>query len=292
MRLRAPTLAILGAALVFAGGAFLNREFLTLAAIGANTPKRTLAEQQALLAPHVRVFAPQAGAPPYPAVLQFHGCAGYRDDFMEQWAKVGNEAGFLVIAIDSAAPRGLDRDASISSVCEGKTLVGQERAGDVAAALDDALRRRDVDPERIVVAGWSHGAWSIMDYLALSAAGRNPPSIAGEAPSIDPAGVILFYPYCGPGSWSRIGKWTTKAEMIAFIAGDDAMVDGPQCRSLLETKARAGAAIDLVYYPQAGHVFDDAGLLGGEYGYLYRPEEAEDAAARYAAFLARIRSIR
>jgi hypothetical protein len=68
------------------GGAWANCERLMLAWLGAKTEKRTLAEQEALILPHIRVFEPQAGEPPFPTVVQFHGCAGYRPDFMAQWA--------------------------------------------------------------------------------------------------------------------------------------------------------------------------------------------------------------
>jgi dienelactone hydrolase len=272
------------------GAAWASREQLMLAWLGAKTEKRTLAEQEALILPHIRVFEPKGGAPPFPAVVQFHGCAGYRPDFMAQWAKVGAEAGFLVVAVDSMSPRGIDREEALSSVCEGKRLIGQERAGDVAAALAAVAARKDVDPSRLVAAGWSHGAWSLMDYLALSAAARTPPSLKGAAPAIDPAGVIAFYPYCGEGTWSRLKNWKTKAKVLAFIAGGDTIVDGAACKARFEAIRRAGTPVDLVWYEDADHVFDDAGLVGGEFAHYYSAAAAEDAARRYRSFLDEIKA--
>ncbi|NWG92249.1 MAG: dienelactone hydrolase family protein [Parvularculaceae bacterium] len=282
--------AVLALVASLAGGAWANRERLMLAFLGAKTEKRTLAEQEALILPHIRVFQPTAGSPPFPAIVQFHGCAGYRPDFMAQWAKVGTEAGFLVIAVDSMSPRGIDREEALSSVCAGKRLIGQERAGDVAAALAAVAARKDVDPARIVAAGWSHGAWSLMDYLALSAASQTPPSLKGEAPAIDPAGVIAFYPYCGEGTWSRLLNWNTKAKVLALIAGADTIVDGAECRARFEAIRQAGTPVDLVWYENADHVFDDAGLVGGEFAHYYGAAAAEDAARRYRSFLEAIRS--
>lgn len=278
-------LAGLGALLLFVSGAWFNREGLMLGYLGARTERRTLAEQEALIAPFTHVFTPAAGEPPYPAVVQFHGCAGYRPDFMEQWAKVANDAGYLVIAVDSNGARGLDRETALSSVCEGKILIGQERAGDIAAALSLAAARSDVDPERIIAAGWSHGAWSLMDYLALAAAGKRPPSLTETPAAVDPAGVVLFYPYCGEGAWSRLHRWATRASILAFVAGKDTIVDGAICKAQFEKMTREGTPVDLVYYENADHVFDDAGLVGGEFAHYYSPADAADAAARYATFL-------
>ncbi len=273
------------ALLLIGVGLWLNREALMLAYLGGKVDKRTLAEQQTLIEPYLHVFAPTSGSPPYPAIVQFHGCAGYRPDFMEMWAKVGVEQGYVVIAVDSSGPRGLDREASLAQVCTGKALIGQERAGDIAAALSLVAAREDVDPEKIVAAGWSHGAWSLMDYMALSAADKNPPSLTGNTRPVDPAGVILFYPYCGDGSWSHINRWKTAASIIAFVGGKDTIVDGALCRSQFQEMARDGTPVDLVYYPDADHIFDDVGLVGGEFEHFYDPETAADATDRYRIFL-------
>lgn len=269
--------------------AFANREYLTLTYLASKTGKRTIAEQQAMLDPFIHVFTPAAGKAPFPTIVQFHGCAGYRPDFMEMWAKVAADAGFLVLAVDSAGPRGLDREKSLAEVCTGKILIGQERAGDVAAALALAAARPDVDPGRLIAAGWSHGAWSLMDYLAFNARGVSPPSISGEGAMVEPAGVALFYPYCGEGAWSRFTRWKTKSPILAFVAGKDTVVDADACKAQFEKLSREGANSELVYYPDADHVFDDAGLVGGEYAHYYSPPDAADATARYRRFIGEIR---
>lgn len=284
MKLRA-LFAGLGALALLAGGAYLNRERLVLAFLGAKLEKRTLAEQQALIEPFIHVFEPTAGDAPFPAVVQFHGCAGYRQDFMAQWAKIATDLGFIVIAVDSNGARGIDREAALSSVCAGKALIGQERAGDIAAALAIVAGRDDVDASRIVGAAWSHGAWSLMDYIALTSGRNSPPSLRGKSQEVDLAGAALFYPYCGEGTWSRIERWKTPAKVIAFIGGKDTIVDGAECKTQIEKIAATGVAVDLVYYPDADHVFDDATLIGGEYEHFYDAPAHADAAARYRAFL-------
>ena len=284
---------ILAPALVlalFACGAASDDERGKLEDLAARTQKRTLAEQESLIRPFTHVFKPKTGKAPFPAVIQFHGCAGYRDDKMKRWAAIANEEGFIVLAVDSNKARGLTYRNSLSSVCSGKALIGQERAGDVAAALEIAHQRRDIDPSKIVISGWSHGAWSIMDYIALASAGKNPASIKGDATTLRPAGATLFYPYCGPGSWSRLLKWDGHGRTIAFVAGKDRVVNGPECKARLEDIAAAGSSVVIAYYPEADHGFDDPGPNGGKKAFLDSRAAAEDVASRYRAFLRELNS--
>lgn len=257
---------------------------------GDDVAKRSLAKQEALIAPYIEVFTPSSGEAPFPAVLQFHGCTGYQPDTAKRWADIATEEGYIVIAVDSNGPRHINYKKSLSSVCGGKALLGQERAGDVAAAVAIATDREDVDAAHIVLAGWSHGGWTVMDYLALSAADIAPSSLKERPPAFDPAGIALFYPYCGPGSWSRIEPWRTRARGIAFIAGNDRIVDGPECKAQIEKIASEGVDIELAYYPNAGHGFDNPGPDGKKAVYLKSKKAAADAAARYRAFLRDIKA--
>jgi dienelactone hydrolase len=268
-----------------ASAAFANREALVLGAIGFSTEKRTLDAQAALIAPKIEVFIPAQGAPPYPALIQFHGCSGFRAGWTKAWAKVANEAGFLVIAVDSNGVRGLKRETALETVCKGKELIGQERAGDVAAAIALATARPDVDPLRIVLAGWSHGAWTVMDYLALEGAGAAPSSLKKRPPEAPIAGAILFYPYCGEGTWSRLHAWKQQPLSLMFTAGKDSVVSPQECRDAAAKLAREGVSVDLVDYPDADHAFDDATLLGGPHAHYYDEASAKDSEKRMAAFL-------
>lgn len=287
MKRRGLVIALLLVAALGAG-AFAQRESLALSAFGLLSEKRTLEDQAALLAPRIEVFAPD-GAGPFPAVIQFHGCSGFRAGWTQAWAKVANDAGYLFVAVDSNGVRGIDRERALKTVCAGKELIGQERAGDVAAALATARARADVDPARIVLAGWSHGAWTVMDYLALEGAGRAPASLKTRPPAAPVAGAILFYPYCGEGTWSRLHAWKQAPKTLMFTAGRDSVVSPQECRDAAGKLAREGVPVDLVDYAGADHAFDDATLIGGPYEYFYDEASAADAARRVAAFLTALR---
>lgn len=280
--------ALIGAALAAAmlgAAAYTQREALALSALALSSEKRTLEEQAALIAPRVRIFAPE-GDGPFPALIHFHGCSGFRAGWVEAWAKVANDAGFLVVAVDSNGVRGIDRERALKTVCAGKELIGQERAGDVAAAMSIARGREDVDRTRIVLAGWSHGAWSVMDYLALEGAGRAPATLKSRPPAAPVAGAILFYPYCGEGTWSRLAAWKQRPKTLMFTAGRDSVVSPQECRDAAARLSREGVDVDLVDYAGADHAFDDATLVGGPYEYFYDAASAKDSERRVGAFLA------
>ena len=74
---------------------------------------------------------------------------------------------------------------------------------------------------------------------------------------------------------------------IAFIAGKDEVVDGPQCRALLEKAASNGADIEIVYYEDVNHVFDFRHLEGADRRY-FNEAATLDAEQRFGEFLQRI----
>lgn len=278
-------LALAVGALAAAG--FAERERIVLSVIAWKTPKTTLEARARLIEPSVQFFLPTQGEPPYPAVIQFHGCGGMRQAFMEQWAKVANERGYLAVVVDSFAPRGITRERALETVCAGKELIGSERAGDALAAYEIVRQRSDVDPGRIVLAGWSHGGWTVMDLLAMTGAGAAPAGVAGASADFRPAGAVLVYPYCGRGAWSRFAKWRPAPPALALIAGADTVVDPRECARLFDKMKSAGGDVAMVVYDGADHVFDDK-HLPDEFKHFFDAEAQADAERRYGAFLEKL----
>ena len=230
-------------------------EAMVLAWQSSQAEKTTLTNIQTLLQPHMIVRKP-VGEGPFPVLLQFHGCAGARLPHEEQWAKVATDAGYMAVIVDSNRPRGIDRPEALETVCQGKRLIGQERAGDVIAALDKILQRDDVNKDRIVLAGWSHGGWTVMDYLTMDMENSLPSGLdnySGERPDID--GAILFYPYCGFGTRSRTVEWVEKPATLALIAGEDTVVDHNECLQVFDRLTKQGVNIDTTVYPDTEHAF-------------------------------------
>ncbi len=266
-----------------------KREPMMLALAASKVSKISLEDRIKLIKDAVEIHIPEKGAAPYPVVLQFHGCAGINVPHHRQWADVANRAGYAAMIVDSTGPRGYSRESALDIVCQGKALLGQERAGDVLAAVHLAEADARLDANHIILAGWSHGGWSVMDYMTmdfkhhwpagLKHTDENPPEIRG---------ALLFYPYCGPGALSRLRQWRSHPDVLALIAGSDTIVDADQCISYFEDRKRAGEPIDLMVYPDAEHVFDDP-FPEPDYGDWYNKQYADDAMARYVAFLERIK---
>lgn len=284
-RNRAIVVSLIAALLVAGGLLFINREPIVLGYLASKAPATDLGARKALIAPSIQYFPPADGKPPYPVVLQFHGCAGIRQPFMEQWAKVANDAGYLAVIVDSMGPRGIDRETALELVCQGKQLLGQERAGDVLAAYELVKERDDIDQSKIVLAGWSHGGWSVMDLIALDPPRRMPAGIEdGGSGQVDPAGLITIYPYCGPGTWSKAIGWRQSPKTLALIAGADTVVDPKECPVVMSKLQEKGADIEMHVYDGIDHVFDDP-FLDPEYQYYYDEKTHQDAEAKYRQFL-------
>jgi len=66
----------------------------------------------------------------------------------------------------------------MATVCTGLLLRGWERAGDILAAIDGVSRRSDVDASTLLLGGWSHGGWGIMEALSAE---RDRPGALGLA---------------------------------------------------------------------------------------------------------------
>lgn len=273
---------------VITGVAILKREPLAMAYLASKLDETTIDERVALMRDHIEILTPD-GEGPFPVVMQLHGCAGIRVPFQHQWAAIANKAGYAAIIVDSNGARGMNRELSLERVCGGKTLLGQERASDIAAVLEIAKSDARLDTTKVVLAGWSHGAWTTMDYLTMDPAKKALPGFKqpqADLPDID--GAVLFYPYCGLGAHSRYADYVQSPPTLALIAGADEIVEEEICIRHFNKRKKAGAPIDMVIYENANHVFDDP-FLEQEYQSWFNQDYFDDAAARYEAFLQNLR---
>jgi dienelactone hydrolase len=233
-----------------------------------------------LLASGLEVFAPE-GEGPFPAIVQFHGCGGVFEN-QREWARSFRDAGWLAVVVDSHTPRGLLwRD-----VCRGRALLGGERAGDVAVAMADVRALPNVDPERIVLAGWSHGSWSIMDLLAMDPPNELPHNLLRmpEGGLGGLAGLVFVYPYCGFGT--RADVWARSVPSLFLMAGADEVAPPEQCSQVAQELRYAGHDVTLETFEGATHAFDEAHASGD---LVYDPALTRRAIGRAITFLERFR---
>ncbi len=269
------------------GGVFAFRgEAIALSWRALDTPDRSFAELDQLLSEAMFIVEPgPEHSAPFPVLIQLHGCGGLKRDRHEAWARRAAALGYMAIIVDSNGPRGFSPTRAQTMICRGKELLGQERAGDILAAFGKALATGKADPDRVYLAGWSHGAWTAMDFMTMGP-GRLPAGLSlydGPWPEI--SGTVLFYPHCGLGALSRFRDWVSQPPTLALIAAQDEVVDAEACLGMLRRMQAGGLPAEIIVYPDANHGFDNADMAR-ERSDWYRADDAEDAARRFEAFLA------
>ena len=165
-------------------------------------------------------------------------------------------------------------------------LMGQERAADVFAALEIARQTENIDADRIVLAGWSHGGWTLLDAMSFVSDGERPPALTdGELSFAGVARIVPIYPYCGfPARASgRIGSDLPPVEMI--LAERDMVAPHGDCERLARRATETGAEMDYEVWEGVTHAFDDTDAPALDPRMTYDAEAAARLRARLIAIL-------
>jgi dienelactone hydrolase len=224
----------------------------------------TLKDRFLFLEPHLTVYGPNDSTP-RPTVLLFHACNGVRDH-IHTYAQRAADAGFRAFVVDSFTPRGWDHTAAVSLVCSGLALHGYERSGDVLAAAWGIAQRPDVDAGKLVLAGWSHGAWSIMDLMTEKL------TRSGEARLEDPdpavmggvRGVFLVYPYINFPARSNTHGWQYTPKTYAVLARNDFLTAHSHSINVFNRLKGEGLPVETLEF-NATHCFDEDGIHFGPF---------------------------
>jgi dienelactone hydrolase len=218
-----------------------------------------------------------AGDGPFPVVVQMHGCGGLQQPMQRRYAEAALEAGVAVVILDSLAPRGIGRREARLTICSGLRLRGAERAEDLRIALDWIHGQPWADARRIAAAGWSHGAWSVMEALAAD---------DGHAGVAALQLAVLVYPYAGPLAHTASRGWgRNRPAVLACTGGRDAVVGRLAPRRAIARLKADGLDVDLLELPEATHGFDDD--LARDLRIVHRPDLEALMRDRYAAALRR-----
>lgn len=241
---------------------------------------QTLSQRWSMLEPSVTVVGPDDDRP-RPTVILFHGCGGLRDH-LPRYAAAATAAGWRAVIVDSYEPRGWSRSFAMAMVCTGLLLHGWQRAGDVLAALHGVSQRRDVDASKIVLAGWSHGGWGIMEAMS-SQRGRR--MLGVEDPgAVSLNGVIgayLAYPYVGIGAVNKMRPWTHCPKTLAVISRTDHLTTVRNAERVHDMVRRCGVEVE-TWVADGTHAFDEPAATSPM---RYHPELADEAVRRFAALL-------
>lgn len=205
-----------------------------------------------------------AASDPRPAVVMLHGCSGLLNPqgrmigTYRVWMRLLQARGFVVLAVDSATPRGF------GETCSGgpaRRVMFLNRPKDAYGALRWLQSQPFVRPDRIAVAGWSQGGGVALLSIGDRSFGR-PADIAADF-----AAAVLFYPgICADKFMSKPftavepNSWTTKVPMLALLGEADVWALPGPCIDFLEGARARGSAVEVKTYPNATHAFDAPNL--------------------------------
>jgi dienelactone hydrolase len=182
-----------------------------------------------------------------PTIVLLHGSGGIARN-VRDWASVFNALGIATFAPDSFTGRGL------RSIASNQSALGRMvQVFDSYRALEVLAKHPRVDPARIVLMGWSRGGLGPL-YASLRRFQKMhaPPGAAFAA-------YIPFYAPCQ----IRLREEEEEEDVvdrpirIFHGAADDLVPVGP-CRAYVERLRKIGKDIQLIEYPGARHLFDDA----------------------------------
>ena len=234
---------------------------------------------------HFEIVKPQLGQK-FPTVIMFHACGGPYP-YLDSWQNFFRDNGIASIQVDSAGPRGMTRRTAIRTVCSGVDLQGQERAGDVYSILTNLDQYSWIDKENIFVAGWSHGAYTLMDFMTMND-NLVPSNILDFDQQIIPKikGKITFYPHCGILNLSQKYPWRTKTPSIVFLADQDGFGLATQptdCIDLFDSMNEEEKYIDYYLMEDSTHVFDSEIYI--RRGIVYNKEATDFAKNKILSFI-------
>jgi len=209
-----------------------------------------------------------AGDGPFPAVVILHPCSGAMPNQV-RWALRFRSWGYVSFLVNSFGPRGVSTD------CTWPNKVSFEmRAQDAYDAKSYLATLPFIDPDKIAVAGWSHGAGGTIEVATLDF--NYPRETLFRA-------AVAFYPYCK--------KWlgAVNAPLLILSGELDDWYPVQECIDNIPEKTKTGHEVALKVYPGAHHGFDITGLDRTFYGHRlrYNRSAAADAQVQVKDFLAK-----
>ncbi len=226
-----------------------------------------------------------------PAVIGLHGCSGLKNAKGElavgfkQRAAYFNAEGIHFLAVDSFGARG---QGSICSTPNARRTIDEEmRREDVFAAMKWLAAQPGVDASKIIVAGWSHGAQTVLSVMDAS-------DKLVQAQPIKPRAGVAFYPGCS--RYVRMFSYEISAPLLIMIGELDDWTPAAACETLARRLGKPGQpSFELVVYPGSYHGFDGTAPMqvrsdigntrSGKATVGGNPEAREKAYARMFDFL-------
>ena len=177
-----------------------------------------------------------------PVIVLMHGSGGIGAN-IESWTRTFNAMGISTFTIDGFSGRGL------TSVNTNQAALGRLNfILDIYRTLDILAKHPRVDPDRIVLMGFSRGGQAAL-YASLTRFHKQ-----WNKSGVQFAAYVPFYPDCGT-SYAGEGDIAEKPIRIFHGIPDD-YNPVASCKPYIQRLRDAGRDIALTEYPDAQHGFD------------------------------------
>jgi len=202
----------------------------------------------------VSLNMPRSGAVS-PLAILLPGCLNWHPHHT-RWKKRLLKQGYAVLYLDSFAARGITKKSVMrTQVCTGSLMPGYDRATDLVKILPNIWARSDIDETKTILMGWSHGGWSVSDFLTMVATNRGKNDLDLRADNFKAA--FLFYPYCGIGTLADAGRFPPSTKVLLFHGLEDRITKARECRLQAKSIARKGGDVEFIGFSGARHWFDN-----------------------------------
>jgi dienelactone hydrolase len=204
------------------------------------------------------------GDAPRPALVLMHGCSGLLNakgrilPIYQAWMRALVVQGYVVLAVDSATPRGFGQTCSASP---NRTTMWRDRPKDAYAALQYLQTKPFVQADRIGLMGWSQGGGVVLLTINDKSIGR-PAGLARDFKA-----AVSFYPgACSerlqskPFTQVEPQGWTTQVPLLLLFGEADTWTPFAPCEAFVAGAKGRGNPVELKSYPSAVHGFDAPNL--------------------------------
>ncbi len=181
-----------------------------------------------------------------PAVVFLHGSAG---NIAERGARYGAQLAAMGVAATVVETYASRPDLGTGFIARVLNITETMFVADAYAALRYLAARPDIDPRRVVLAGFSYGGMAATYALYAQLADRLAP------PGLRFAGHVAFYAPCiARFADSR----TTGAPLLMLYGAEDELIRPDRCAQVADDLRRGGSAVEIIAYPGAVHQWDGA----------------------------------
>ena len=181
-----------------------------------------------------------------PAVILLHGSGGVLPARELTYAAQLASMGVAALVVDSFASR---RDRGAEFLERVLNITETMMLADAYSGLAFLATRPEIDPDRVVLTGFSYGAMAAIYAVYAQIADQLAPG------GLRFAGHVAFY---GPCIARFEDSRTTGAPLLMLLGGEDAITDEQRCAEIAHDLRAGGSQVETIVYAGAVHQWDGA----------------------------------